>query len=382
MAAAVVRDGASPARASCTRRSTCTRPTAAWCPSWRRATTCAASRRWSASALAQARRAPRAISRGVAVTAGPGSGRLAAGRALLRQGARLSPRASRSSACTTSPATSPPPSSPTPRLAPPYLGLGGLGRAHGALPDRGRRRRPRCSARRATTPSARPSTRSRSCSGSPIRADPRSRARPRRATSARSRSRARWLGEPGSRLLLQRAQDRRRARGRAAARRGARSARGRSPTSRRPSRQAATDVLVAQARRALAPRGPRGDSPWWAAWPRTGACARAVEAAARADGFAAIFPPLALCTDNAAMIAAAGARRLARGERHGARLDAFSRVPSACRAALSRAGVSAPRSRGTACARTRRAGRTSSSTTRMADAVSSRLRRCRARRTR
>lgn len=44
-------------------------------------------------------------------------------------------------------------------------------------------------------------------------------------------------------------------------------------------------------------------------------------------GFRAVFPPLELCTDNAAMIAAAGARLIENGESHGASLAAFSRVP-------------------------------------------------------
>jgi N6-L-threonylcarbamoyladenine synthase len=89
---------------------------------------------------------------------------------------------------------------------------------------------------------------------------------------------------------------------------------------------AATDVLVAKARRAL-----EGEA--LARLAVVGGVAanqrlrRAVAAAARADGFEAFFPPPAFCTDNAAMVAAAGAFALAAGERHDLDLTAFSRLP-------------------------------------------------------
>jgi N6-L-threonylcarbamoyladenine synthase len=89
---------------------------------------------------------------------------------------------------------------------------------------------------------------------------------------------------------------------------------------------AATDVLVSKARRAVADEG-------LARLAVVGGVAanrrlrERMAAAAREDGFAATFPPPALCTDNAAMVAAAGARSLAAGERHDLDLTAFSRLP-------------------------------------------------------
>jgi len=105
---------------------------------------------------------------------------------------------------------------------------------------------------------------------------------------------------------------------------------------------AATDVLVAKARRALEAEA-LDQLAVVGGVAANARLRRRLEAAAEADGFTAVFPPPALCTDNAAMVAAAGARALAAGERHDLDLGAFSRLPLAAGPARQGRRAPAPR---------------------------------------
>ncbi len=92
--------------------------------------------------------------------------------------------------------------------------------------------------------------------------------------------------------------------------------------------QAAVDMLVARVMRAAREAG---TSRLLVAGgvACNGALRRALAREAEAEGFTLTIPSPALCTDNAAMIAAAGAVRYARGERAGWDLNASASLPLA-----------------------------------------------------
>ena len=137
-----------------------------------------------------------------------------------------------------------------------------------------------------------------------------------------------WLGET-LRLQLLGAQDRRSPdRGVGAGRRGAGRPAGRAAP-RRGRRGARLGVRGCRRGRPRRPRpsarrgrAARARSCWAAGSRRTGPCADASPARPRPWAIPLIVPRPALCTDNGAMIGAAGARRFAAGDRSGLDLDA------------------------------------------------------------
>jgi N6-L-threonylcarbamoyladenine synthase len=89
---------------------------------------------------------------------------------------------------------------------------------------------------------------------------------------------------------------------------------------------AAVDVLVSRARSALEVEG-LADLAVVGGVAANRRLRERLAVLAERSGMRVVLPPPELCTDNAAMIAAAGTRLLARDECHGLELNAFSRAP-------------------------------------------------------
>ena len=189
---------------------------------------------------------------------------------------------------------------------------GGLGRPHRAGRGRAASATTAGSAARATTRRARPTTRSRSCSASGFPGGP---AIDRLGARGPTRTRSIFRGRCSTgraRLLVLGAQDRGRARARAARRAALSAARWCADVA--ASFQAAVvDTLVRRsaARRSTDDRRARAHA-WAAAWRATASCARRLGAECAARGVALRIPSPRLCADNAAMIALVGAWMLER----------------------------------------------------------------------
>ena len=276
--------------------------TAGWCPRSPAGPTSSCSTRWWPAAMVEAgvadephrRRGRHRRSR---------AHRLAAGRRGRRPRRWRSSGTCRSSASTTSRPTSTPRSSRSPTLELPARGAAGVGRPHAARRDAGPRPATGCWARPSTTPPARPSTRWPASSASATPAA-------RRSTGWRCDGDPTAIAFPramlhdGLRLQLQRPQDRRRE-PRPRAPGGV--DRGRGGVS---FQQAVVDVLVHKAQQGRGGRGREGPGPGRRCGRQLAAARRSCSTRAERDGVRCLLPSPAMCTDNAAMIAATAWYRL------------------------------------------------------------------------